>query len=66
MKRSFFAVNLPLLCDDDDDNSLLNATFAGFTPELQWWVIYTLLKTYSNKIVKSLRVAFNMLSALLA
>ena len=36
------------------------------TPELQWWVIYTLLKTYSNKIVKSLRVAFNMLSALLA
>ena len=52
---------------DDDDDSLLNATGCRIrTPELQWWVIYTLLKTYSNKIVKSLRVAFNMLSALLA
>ena len=35
------------------------------TPELQWWVIYTLLETYSYKIIKSLSVAFNLLTALL-
>ena len=35
------------------------------TPELQWWVIYTLLETYSYKIINSLSVALNLLIALL-